>query len=124
MTANPAATTTATCSASSSAPVASAPVMVRSRPVIGAVELAELNDRFETAPPEEIVQWAAARFGHRLATMDDDAYEAYIADHDVLVNTLQLDGYASIGCWPCTEPSIDGRAGRWGGTKTECGSHL
>ena len=79
MTANPAATTTATCSASSSAPVASAPVMVRSRPVIGAVELAEINDRFETAPPGEIVQWAAARFGHRLA----------------------IDG--RVGCWGATK---------------------
>lgn len=221
-------------------------VMVRSRPALSAVELAELNDRFETATPGEIVRWAAARFGRRLAmtasfadttlidiatsvapdievlffdtgfhfaetlntvrrameryalnltvlrpaadapdvwahgsasccaarkvdpldsylplhadawlsglrraddpgrsdapivsidrrglvkvnplaTMTDDAYEAYVAEHDVLVNTLRLDGYASIGCWPCTEPSTDGRAGRWGGTKTECGLHL
>ena len=59
-----------------------------------------------------------------IADLDDDAYDAYIADRGVLVNTLQLDGYASIGCWPCTEPSIDGRSGRWGGTKTECGLHL
>ncbi|MAT04498.1 MAG: phosphoadenylyl-sulfate reductase [Acidimicrobiaceae bacterium] len=59
-----------------------------------------------------------------LANMTDDEYEAYIADHDVLVNTLQFDGYASIGCWPCTEPSTDGRSGRWGGAKTECGLHL
>jgi phosphoadenosine phosphosulfate reductase len=59
-----------------------------------------------------------------IATMTDDEYEAYIAEHDVLVNTLALDGYASIGCWPCTEPSTDGRAGRWGGSKTECGLHL
>lgn len=59
-----------------------------------------------------------------LANMGDAAYDAYIDDHDVIVNTLQLDGYASIGCWPCTEPSTDGRSGRWGGTKTECGLHL
>lgn len=59
-----------------------------------------------------------------MANMSDSEYEAYIADHDVLVNTLQLDGYASIGCWPCTEPSTDGRAGRWGGAKSECGLHL
>lgn len=59
-----------------------------------------------------------------LATMSDDAYDEYVAEHDVLVNTLQLDGYASIGCWPCTGPSSDGRGGRWGGTKTECGLHL
>jgi phosphoadenosine phosphosulfate reductase len=60
-----------------------------------------------------------------MAAMDDDAYERYVADHDVLINTLHLDGYASIGCWPCTEPSTDGRAGRWAGSaKTECGLHL
>lgn len=60
-----------------------------------------------------------------MAAMTDDEYEAYVDEHDVLVNTLQLDGYASIGCWPCTEPSTDGRSGRWAGTgKTECGLHL
>ncbi|MCB0968507.1 MAG: phosphoadenylyl-sulfate reductase [Ilumatobacter sp.] len=59
-----------------------------------------------------------------MANMTDDEYESYIADHEVLVNTLAYDGYASIGCWPCTEPSTDGRSGRWGGTKTECGLHL
>jgi phosphoadenosine phosphosulfate reductase len=60
-----------------------------------------------------------------MAAMTDAEYERYIDEHDVLVNTLQLDGYASIGCWPCTEPSTDGRAGRWAGSgKTECGLHL
>ncbi len=60
-----------------------------------------------------------------MADMSDAEYQRYVVEHDVLVNTLQLDGYASIGCWPCTEPSTDGRAGRWAGTdKTECGLHL
>jgi phosphoadenosine phosphosulfate reductase len=60
-----------------------------------------------------------------LATMDDRQYSAYVERHDVLVNTLHLDGYASIGCWPCTEPCAEGRGGRWAGTaKTECGLHL
>ena len=36
---------------------------------------------------------------------------------------LHDDGYASIGCAPCTSPG-DGRAGRWAGTeKSECGLH-
>jgi phosphoadenosine phosphosulfate reductase len=38
------------------------------------------------------------------------------------------EGYASIGCQPCTrrvEAGEDARAGRWAGTdKTECGIHL
>lgn len=60
-----------------------------------------------------------------IAAMTDDEYAAYADEHDVLVNSLHLDGYASIGCWPCTEPSTDGRAGRWAGSgKTECGLHL
>jgi phosphoadenosine phosphosulfate reductase len=58
-----------------------------------------------------------------MANLSDDEYDAYIADHDVLVNTLAFDGYASIGCWPCTEPATD-RSGRWGGAKSECGLHL
>ena len=60
-----------------------------------------------------------------MAAMTDDEYERYVDERDVLVNTLQLDGYASIGCWPCTEPSTDGRSGRWAGSgKTECGLHV
>jgi phosphoadenosine phosphosulfate reductase len=45
-----------------------------------------------------------------------------------VVNTLTFEGYPSIGCWPCTEPVVEGgdaRGGRWKGTgKTECGLHL
>jgi phosphoadenosine phosphosulfate reductase len=60
-----------------------------------------------------------------MATMTDDEYTEYVTRNNVLVNTLQLDGYASIGCWPCTEPSTDGRSGRWAGSdKSECGLHL
>ena len=59
-----------------------------------------------------------------MAAMSDAEYEAYNVEHDVVVNTLRYDGYASIGCWPCTEPSTD-RSGRWAGTgQTECGLHL
>jgi phosphoadenosine phosphosulfate reductase len=53
--------------------------------------------------------------------------DAYVAAHDVLLNPLLQDGYASIGCAPCTRRVADGddaRAGRWAGlTKTECGIH-
>jgi phosphoadenosine phosphosulfate reductase len=60
-----------------------------------------------------------------LARWSDDDVERYIAEHDVLVNPLQHDGYPSIGCWPCTRrvaPGEDKRSGRWAGTtKTECG---
>lgn len=60
-----------------------------------------------------------------IATMTHDEYDAYVADHGVIVNPLGYEGYASIGCWPCTEPSTDGRSGRWADiAKTECGLHL
>jgi phosphoadenosine phosphosulfate reductase len=63
-----------------------------------------------------------------IATWTDDDVTAYIAEHDVIVNPLTLQGYPSIGCMPCTTPVADGedpRAGRWRGSdKTECGLHL
>lgn len=52
---------------------------------------------------------------------------AYLAAHDLPAHPLVAQGFASIGCWPCTHPVRDGddvRAGRWRGqAKTECGIH-
>ncbi len=52
---------------------------------------------------------------------------AFVATHGVPYNPLHDQGYASIGCWPCTRPvgaAEDERAGRWAGqAKTECGLH-
>jgi phosphoadenosine phosphosulfate reductase len=63
-----------------------------------------------------------------LANWSDDDVARYVADNDVIVNPLHYEGYPSIGCWPCTEPVLDGedaRAGRWRGSgKTECGLHF
>lgn len=62
-----------------------------------------------------------------IAAWSDDEFDAYIAEHTVLVNPLIDEGYASIGCAPCTSkpaPGADKRSGRWAGTaKTECGLH-
>ncbi len=47
----------------------------------------------------------------------------YIHKHDLPYNPLHDQGYASIGCAPCTQPG-SGREGRWAGLdKTECGIH-
>jgi phosphoadenosine phosphosulfate reductase len=47
----------------------------------------------------------------------------YIYEHDLPYNPLHDQGYASIGCEPCTQPGA-GREGRWAGTgKIECGIH-
>ena len=63
-----------------------------------------------------------------IATWTDADVDGYIADHDVPVNPLIAQGYASVGCWPCTQKVVlgaDPRSGRWVGTdKTECGLHL
>ena len=62
-----------------------------------------------------------------LAAWTQDEVDAYIAENQVLVNPLFLDGYTSVGCEPCTRralPGEDPRAGRWAGFgKTECGLH-
>ena len=62
-----------------------------------------------------------------LAAWTQDEVDAYIAQNQVLVNPLLLDGYTSVGCEPCTRrplPGEDPRAGRWAGFgKTECGLH-
>jgi len=62
-----------------------------------------------------------------LAYWTEADVQAYIARHDVPVNDLIKQGYASVGCWPCTRrtaPGEDPRAGRWPlFDKTECGIH-
>ena len=53
--------------------------------------------------------------------------DAYFAEHSLPRHPLEADGYASIGCQPCTSkvlPGEDPRAGRWRGwDKVECGIH-
>lgn len=53
--------------------------------------------------------------------------DAYISRYNVPVNALIRQGYASVGCWPCTKrtpPGADPRAGRWPMfDKSECGLH-
>jgi phosphoadenosine phosphosulfate reductase len=62
-----------------------------------------------------------------IAAWSDDEMQAYIDEHQVLVNPLVAAGYPSIGCQPCTAkplPGADPRSGRWAGrAKTECGLH-
>jgi phosphoadenosine phosphosulfate reductase len=62
-----------------------------------------------------------------IAQWNNADVDGYIADHDLVLNPLLLQGYTSIGCMPCTskptDPS-DPRSGRWAGQgKTECGLH-
>jgi phosphoadenosine phosphosulfate reductase len=52
----------------------------------------------------------------------------YILKHKLPYNRLHDEGYSSIGCKPCTQPTTTGsheRSGRWNGKgKLECGIHL
>lgn len=54
--------------------------------------------------------------------------DAYFTEHDLPRHPLEAQGYASIGCAPCTskvQPGEDPRAGRWRGwDKVECGIHV
>ncbi len=62
-----------------------------------------------------------------LADWSKPELDAYFADHELPRHPLEAQGYASIGCMPCTsivQPGEDPRAGRWRGwDKVECGIH-
>ena len=58
-----------------------------------------------------------------LADWNEKDVWRYINRHDLPYNPLHDQGYASIGCAPCTQPG-SGRDGRWAGSdKLECGIH-
>jgi phosphoadenosine phosphosulfate reductase len=65
-----------------------------------------------------------------LADWTRDRVWAYIREHEVPYNALHDEGYASIGCDPCTraiQPGDDERAGRWWWeepAQRECGIHF
>ncbi|MGO2639584.1 MAG: phosphoadenylyl-sulfate reductase [Corynebacterium flavescens] len=62
-----------------------------------------------------------------LVTWSLEDTDAYIADRDLIIHPLTLQGYRSIGCAPLTFPVSEGedaRAGRvFADGKTECGLH-
>jgi phosphoadenosine phosphosulfate reductase len=77
-----------------------------------------------------LVSWDAKRQLIKvapIATWTDDDVARYIELNSLMINPLLEDGYASIGCEPCTlkADGSDPRSGRWAGlAKTECGIHL
>jgi phosphoadenosine phosphosulfate reductase len=77
-----------------------------------------------------VVSWDARRHVVKVAPIaawSDADVADYIERNGLLVNPLLDDGYASIGCEPCTVRATgdDVRGGRWAGLgKTECGIHL
>jgi phosphoadenosine phosphosulfate reductase len=76
----------------------------------------------------ELVETDAKRAGiakyNPLALWTERDLWARIHARGLPYHPLHDDGYASIGCAPCTVPG-DGREGRWAGTeKSECGLHV
>ncbi len=65
---------------------------------------------------------------HGGARWDLPTIEAAFVARGLPRHPLLADGYLSVGCEPCTEPSGPGadlRSGRWAGlSKTECGIHF
>ena len=62
-----------------------------------------------------------------LASWSEDKIAQTFKDRNLLRHPLSEEGYASIGCAPCTAPisgDADARDGRWQGrAKSECGIH-
>ncbi len=62
-----------------------------------------------------------------LANWGADDVALYRDVNELPAHPLEAEGYASVGCWPCTTPIAPGehaRAGRWRGQgRIECGIH-
>jgi phosphoadenosine phosphosulfate reductase len=51
-----------------------------------------------------------------LATFTNEQFDAYISEHEVIVNPLHAQGYPTVSCNRCTTPVLPSepkRAGRW-----------
>jgi phosphoadenosine phosphosulfate reductase len=77
-----------------------------------AAEPIEFDDRRGIWKFNPLVEWTEQDLWRR------------ISERDLPYHPLHDQGYASIGCAPCTRPG-SGRDGRWAGSeKTECGIHV
>lgn len=89
------------------------------------------RDQSPTRARIGVVEWNAkhqlVKF-NPLATWTRKQVWDYIISHELPYNGLYDEGYASIGCAPCTRrvtADAHERSGRWDGqTKLECGIHL
>lgn len=85
------------------------------------------RDQSEGRANTPIISWNA-RFSvvklNPLANWSEKQTWDYIVANKIPYNPLLDRGYASIGCYNCTIPGVQGRAGRWQGfEKDECGLH-
>jgi len=78
--------------------------------------------RADTQPIESDEQRGLIKYNPLAEWTEKDLWQRIFA-RELPYNPLHDQGYASIGCAPCTLPG-EGREGRWAGTdKTECGLH-
>jgi phosphoadenosine phosphosulfate reductase len=90
------------------------------------------RDQADTRKKSQAVEWASRYNCYAISpllTWGSKEIFGYMKQHELPYNPLYEKGYASIGCNPlsCTrpiQPGEDPRAGRWGGTKAECGINL
>ncbi|MEO9254318.1 MAG: phosphoadenylyl-sulfate reductase [Tepidiformaceae bacterium] len=85
------------------------------------------RDQSEGRADTPIVAWNQ-KFGvvklNPLANWTEKQTWEYIMANNIPYNPLLNQGYTSIGCYNCTIPGVQGRAGRWQGfEKDECGLH-
>jgi phosphoadenosine phosphosulfate reductase len=85
------------------------------------------RDQSEGRKDTPIVSWNE-KFGvvklNPLANWDEATTWKYVLENKIPYNPLLDQGYTSIGCYNCTVPGVQGRAGRWQGfEKDECGLH-
>jgi phosphoadenosine phosphosulfate reductase len=85
------------------------------------------RDQSEVRADTPIVSWNS-KFGvvkiNPLASWTEKQTWDYIVSNNIPYNRLLDQGYSSIGCYNCTVPGVQGRAGRWQGfEKDECGLH-
>jgi phosphoadenosine phosphosulfate reductase len=84
------------------------------------------REQAATRANADFVEWDGKRSMWKynpLADWTERDVWGHIFEHDLPYHPLHDQGYASIGCEPCTRPG-DAREGRWAGTdKIECGLH-
>lgn len=85
------------------------------------------RDQSEGRAGTPIVSWSS-KFNvvklNPLANWSEKQTWEYILKNNIPYNPLLDQGYTSIGCYNCTLPGVQGRAGRWQGfEKDECGLH-
>jgi phosphoadenosine phosphosulfate reductase len=81
-------------------------------PTRAQTELVEHDDKRDIWKYNPLARWTEKDLWRR------------IHERQLPYNPLHDQGYASIGCAPCTQPG-SGREGRWAGReKTECGLHV